>query len=369
MICSFSFRGKDINEIGLNYAPDNSNTYIYSRGETLIHDETFEGHDGGYLYGTSIAPKTFVLRCYYENENVLDGLMTRIGKMFPIGKHGKLVFTTRPWLYYIASVINVDTSRMINKKNGFVTITLKAYYPYGRTDETYIRQEAVGDKVMDGMCSYDLRENSGLFEANINPPTEMTEIPSVQPILLYNGGTERACVTVDIAGDVGKGVTIYNATTKQEMKFIGLNSGSEQKYVECDGLTGNCYWVSNDSDNGKNAFLYHSQGYIELEPGYPLKRDVAIITTQSSNVITMCSGEFEEEDIGKYIYADGKFRKIASISEDENGNFTKAMVTTNCTNNTEVCDAVIAQMNEIYVTPDTTMNLTFLAFKYKHTFA
>jgi len=359
MQCSFSFCGKDVTDIGLKYAPDNSNTYIYNSAETNIQEQTFEGHDGGYFYGVTKQPKVFQLRCYYEDESVLNGLMTRISHMFKIGRSGKLVFTVRPWLYYVATVVDVDTSKLINAKNGLVLITMKAYYPFGRTDVKYI------DK--DDPYSDDMLMNSAMFEEDINPVCSIgTSTSSLShPLLIYNGGTERAAVKVDIAGDVGSGVTIYNETTGQEMEFMGLHEGSTSEYVECDGLTGNCYWVSNNqAKNGKNAFIYHSQGFIELEPGYPLVRDIDIKTTASSNIIETELNDFTEDMIDHYIYADGEFRRITSISEDGKS----INVDSNCTNTAEE-QTVVAKMNRIFVTPDTTMNLSYLAFKYAHTFS
>lgn len=60
MAGGFSFCGVDIAKYGLYYAPEDENTYVYGSGEYATHDETFDGHDGGYWYGTTLQPKEFV---------------------------------------------------------------------------------------------------------------------------------------------------------------------------------------------------------------------------------------------------------------------------------------------------------------------
>lgn len=44
--------------------------------------------------------------------------------------------------------------------------------------------------------------------------------------LIYNPGTERADTLIRLAGDVGSGLEIYNATTDQCCRIIGLRANS-----------------------------------------------------------------------------------------------------------------------------------------------
>ena len=87
----FSFCGVDIADIGLEYAPDNKDTYVYKPGEAEVHEEIFDGHDGGYIYGATKRPKEFILRCYFEDKNIAEGIMARAYNLFKIGKSGKLL--------------------------------------------------------------------------------------------------------------------------------------------------------------------------------------------------------------------------------------------------------------------------------------
>lgn len=352
MLYSFSFCGTDVTELGLRYAPENADTYVHDSLSFDLSEQSYEARDGGHFFGTSLKPKSFVLRCYYENTYALDGLTSRINAVFRRGRSGKLVFTDRPWLYYTATVTGIDISRMLNLRNGFVTIQMKAYYPLAITDYALVQ---------DNEYRNDMLFNSAMFEDDIMPPTSFTDMTAAttNPILLFNGGTERAAVRIGIAGNVGTGVSIYNRTTKQECDFVGLNEGSAAHYVVCDGKTGNTYW----SDTGNNAFIYHDRGFIELEPSYPINRELQVSVSATGTSVTAVYGSFNEEMLGKYIYLDNNFRRIVNVVSD-----TELTVNANVTQQ-DCVNAPVYTMNEIVVTPYSTMNLALLRFDYKHTFA
>ena len=350
MQCSFSFCGKNVEDIGLKYAPDNADTYVYATSTYNVAEQDTDSQDGGHFYGATLKTKQFVLRCYYENTHVSDGLMSRIQAMFKRGRTGKLVFSNRPWLYYIATVTSLDVSRMINSRNGIVTIQMKAYYPYALTDYTLVPNDE---------NQFDIASNSALFETAIAPVTTFNSLTSQTTILLYNGGTERASVNVGIAGNVGTGISIYNRTTKQECDFVGLNGGSSSHYVICNGRTGNVYW----SDTGENAFIYHDGGFIELEPSYPIDRTMQVSVASQGTTVTAIYGSFDSEMIGKYIYLDGAFRKIVNVTSE-----TELTVNATIQPIASVNSPVVT-MNEIVITPKSDMNLSLLKFDYKHTFA
>ena len=88
MTGGFSFCGTDIATIGLEYAPELENTYVYKPAKARIHEETFDGHNGGYYYGSSLEPKEFVLRCYFEEKEIDRGLMARVENLFREGRSG-----------------------------------------------------------------------------------------------------------------------------------------------------------------------------------------------------------------------------------------------------------------------------------------
>lgn len=347
----FTFRGVDIADLGLEYAPDISNTYVYYAGEHKASEQSFDGHDGGYYYGSTVQPKTFTLRCVFEEKHINKGLMTRIYRLFTRGATGKLVFTTRPWLWYTATVIAAPQLQMTNYENGLITIQLKAYYPYGRCDELGFDEM---DEVKTG--------TTAMIATRKIPSTEAVkdgELTEQTTLLLYNGGTEKAAVAIEMAGDVDEGVTITNSTTGQKCHFVALSKAvttDNGKYLVCDGLNGKT--VLTDGVNGELAFLYHDYGFIELEPSYPIERNVRVTYTAGSTEVTCDSGA---GITGQYIHLDGAWRKIAA---SDGANLTVLPAPDN--SGSEATE--IVTMNEITITPDATMALTRLNFCYKPTF-
>lgn len=118
----FSFCGTDIADLGLEYVPDNANTYVFAGSDYKVNEQVFDGHHGGYFYGSTVQPKVFTLRCIYEETHINDGILTRVENFFRRGRSGRLVFKKRPWVYYVATVTGLDTSSITNYLNGIVTI-------------------------------------------------------------------------------------------------------------------------------------------------------------------------------------------------------------------------------------------------------
>lgn len=96
---------------------------------------------------------------------------------------------------------------------------------------------------------------------------EGEELTTQTEICLYNGGTERASVAIEIAGDVGEGVTIANATTGQKCSFVAMSkevTTDKGRYIVSDGINGRT--VLTDGATSVDASLYHDYGFIDLEP-------------------------------------------------------------------------------------------------------
>lgn len=245
----FVFDGVAINSIGLEYAPDKSETYVYKPAPHTIHQEVFEAHSGGVYYGHSLQPKVFVLRCYYFLNEIADGLMYNIYKTFKIGRKGQLCFDKRPWLYYNVVITDVSTEEMFNHLNGIVTIKATAYDPRGYSNIT----ESDGTD--------DVKNNSQLLTA-----AEKASLPAnpTGPFTFdthfhfYNGGTANAKPIVKISGNIPNGTAITNLTTGQSIVLAAYN-GSEELNIDC--RTGKIYFTG-----GTPAFLYHRSGFIEIQP-------------------------------------------------------------------------------------------------------
>lgn len=353
----FSFCGIDIADIGMEYAPELEDTYVYRPAESEVHEELFDCHHGGYSYGATVKPKEFTLRCFFEN-TIDRGLMARFYSLFKVGKSGKLIFSRMPWYYYYATVTELDDSGLMSYRSGTIEIKMKAYYPFGRSDIFFCSRT---DKDY-----YRIIENTALLEKEeMVPQMEFEQIQSSGTpvsIVLANPGTERSPVCISIAGDIGDGIDITNVTTGQTCGVVGFSKAETtdvNKRVLIDSMNGKTVLSGNGTT--KPAFLYHDKGYIELEPSFPAERQIYVITTQG-NVITT-SNMLNESMIGKFIYANGSWHKIAEITDvyhmkiegstETNGNIFKTM---------------IMPLNEIVIQPSTSMDIS-LSFIYKPTFA
>lgn len=393
MTGGFSFCGTDIADIGLEYAPELEDTYVYRQSRARIYDEAFDGHDGGYYYGMSREPKEFNLRCFFEEKEIDRGLMANVMHIFREGRSGKLVFDRRPWCWYYATVTELDTSELSNYLNGIIKIHMKAYYPYARSEMMVVPRRHKD--------YYRILNNTAFFQSEeMVPPTEIctpdspiTEaVKADSPILLANPGTECAAVGIEIAGNVGQGVKITNLTTGQSCKFVAMGEDEfdgTNSYVYLDGINGKCLAVKDGVP--KVNFLYHDEGFLNLAPAFPMRRNLSI-RTQDGEVITNSKiygstpgttrSNISNDLKGQYIWIRGKWHEITGIgndfdTEDEDGR--KRFVHEGKSRHVihiaddigdDVTDmSCICSLNRIIVEPVTTMKLTRLNFIYKSTFA
>ncbi len=352
----FRFCGTDISVLGLEYVPDMKDTYVYAGTQTQVSQEVFEGHDGGYYYGMTKQPKEFTLRCIFQDKEITKGTIARIDGFFRRGRTGRLVFDTMRWLWYTATVINVDVSQLTNRKNGFITITMRAYYPFARHDYLWIAK--------DNMFDTYILENSGLLTKEQTPITTFENMTGHHEILLYNPGSERADVAIQLAGDAGEGVLITNKTTEQKCRMMAFNKAKTSeagKTIICDSLNGKV--VLTNGNEAERAFQYHDYGFLSLEPAFPILRSVGIKTEAGSKTAKVMTEEVTDSLIGKYAYVDGCWIKIARITALNEIVLYEAALTTAAVNTN------IVTMNEITVDVGAGGELTTLEFQYKPTFA
>lgn len=353
MQSGFIFCGTNVADLGLEYAPEIEDTYVYQPGETEVHDETFDGHNGGYYYGAFRKPKEFTLRCYFEEKQIDQGFLAKVLNLFKVGRSGKLIFTRRPWCYYMATVTeNPDLSELTNYMNGVITIHMKAYYPYALCDSfLHLRTDKFHPQAA---------KNTALFDKEGMAPTlTYKNITAKKTIYLPNPGTERAAVGIGIAGEVGQGVKIINKTTDQICGFVAVSKAkttSAGKYVYTDGYNGRT--VLTDGTTSANAFLFHDYGFIEMEPCYPAVRELYI--NYNGNTITV-SNILHENLVGQFIFAGNAWRKITSQSGHT--------LTAEELSGSGTLSTMVIKMNEIVIEPVSTMSIDTLTFNYKPTFA
>lgn len=355
MHASFSFCGTDIEDLGLNYAPEIENTYVLKPAATTAHYETFEGHNGGYLYGAWSEPKVFILRCYFEEKSIESGIMQKIYSLFKVGRSGKLIFSRSPWCYYYATVTEPIEENFTNYLNGYIIIHMKAMYPYARSD---IYQNSYTEKYHDQMM-----RNTAVFESEeMLLPDIYTNITETKTIILANQGTVNAALGIAIAGDTGTGVIISNTTTGQTCKVIAVSKAKTtdvNREIVIDPISGKTMLVGNGYQ--KMSFVNHEYGFLELEHSFPAIRDIYIHSAGSNqiNVSSILKGDL----FGKYIFASGSWRKIIEIPDEHTLRVDSKVPAKNMEK------TMIVSMNEIVISPVSSMDIDSLRFIYKPTYA
>lgn len=285
MITSFSFDGVSCEDLGLLYLPDRKDMYTWKPTTHTPHEQKFDGHAGGYYFGSTAQSKDFTLRCVYEENEILYGGLAVPLDFFRIGRRGKLVFSNRPWVYYSATIVNIDSSQITNIMHGVITITMRAYYPFGRFNDNWDDLqfgETIGERTHDPAywSSYSLdaderRELAGEhleLIANSSLPIASGEVSMQRSFTspygytdetfeLYNFGTRAADCAVEITGTWTQ-LTISNPATGEKIELYPCSTGS-QKYV-IDSLNGKCYFESGSTKTLN--YLYHKQGFLHIAP-------------------------------------------------------------------------------------------------------
>ena len=350
---SFTFCGVDVESLGLTYAPEMSQTFVYGPAEEQSHIETFDAHNGGYYYGSWRSVKEFILRCYFEETNIDEGIMAKIYSLFKVGKSGKLVFSRRPWCYYYATVTNPIAPEYTNYLNGIITVTLKAMYPFARSD-VFVneRTEQYHDSLMSNSAVFD---NEDMELPNAYDLTQQTSL------ILANPGTERAALGIAVSGDAGSGVIISNKTTGQSCKIIAItkqNTTDLNKKIIIDPISGKTILTGGGSN--ELAFKYHEYGFLELESSFPAVRDL-YIDYEGSNLINVAN-ILNEDLVGRYIFVNDDWHKIVEQPNKHSLRISEKI------NNFGSRKTMAVYMNEITITPITTMDI-HLEFIFKPTYA
>lgn len=270
---TFSFCGVDISEYGLYYVPKPEDIFVWGE-EYETHDLTVSGYDGGYWFGTTVKPKEFELECYFEEITHLQ--MKKIQTLFARGRTGTLVFEERPFLSYTATVTEFGKPELYVGYSGTLVLKLTAYTPFSVMDRLSVNSyDEYGPKYNDL-----LKSTTGILPPSQTPPVQIVgddPITAQTFFNLYNPGDARADTIIRIAGDVGTGVSIYNNATKQRCTVKGLTKAmttNAGKWLEIDSRSGKVYLT--DGVSPVMAFLFHDNGFIQLDGGAPIERDTSI---------------------------------------------------------------------------------------------
>lgn len=358
----FTFRGIDISTYGFYYAPEVSDWHVWDN-EYKTEEAIVGSQDGGQWYGSSLQPKAFILRCYFED--VAEVSMSAFINLFSRDAYGKLIFGERPWLTYMARVVKAPEIMKYTSSDGTlsgtVTMNLTAYYPFATTDLTTIESASAFSTF-----STIISATTGLIAAaNMPVNTEVAEDAKATAQfeqIFYNAGDATADTIIRIAGDVGTGVTIYNQETDQTCKVIGLTAANTEtlnSWLEINSRTGECFIT--DGATQTSGYRYHDRSYINLAPSAPIQRAISIAYDGYDVVAT--TNIFSDCDIGKYMLIEGEYVEIITIVSPN------TVITDSTSASTGTGTVDIITVNKITITPATTMSLSMFSVEFKSTFS
>ena len=360
-LSTFTFNGVSCGEFGLRYAPDIRDMYVWRPTTSNIHSQTFDGHHGGYFYGATKKPKEIVLRMFFEESKITEGILSQVESFYRVGATGKLVLGRRPWVYYNATITSYDDTQLTNKFNGMITIRMQCFYPFGRCEFLNLDQN---DPYYD-----DIVANSNMFVNMTGAfPIEYTNLTAETQLHVMNPGNETADVALEIAGDVGQGVLIENRTTGQTCKIVAMSAAETTqagKYYVCDSLNGYCY-LTNGTDK-EMKYLWHDRGFVQISPAKTLASNLhgqLIIDMQTDQLGLEIDKPLSNDVIGKYAVVQNKPYKITRL--ENNSIYLRGFIGEGVI--TSYDNIRIVDTDDIWITPITTMSIDRLKFVYSPTF-
>lgn len=296
----FTYNGVHCEEMGLTYIPSAKEMFFTAPSYKPI-SQAVTAHPGAYWYGNDIEAREFSLPCYYED--LTWEQLEEIFNWVYRETRAQLWFDDRPDVYYIVRPSKEPTGeRYVGHYScsspdelvysGRITLNFTAYDPFG-----YLRLTTAvdGSQAMKG---------TGLIYDYMMPQNDT----SLGNKLIWNPGTEKTPLRIEIAGTAPNGLTIHNYTTGETCRLTSLPEGET---LVIDGATGMVALKSTATP----AFEYHNDGYIHLDPYMPMHRDVRVYWTSHSQAIELQDGEtFKSRDIGSYVRVGGYWRKIAAVA-------------------------------------------------------
>lgn len=310
----FTYNGVHSDDMKVIYVPDAS-----ARGDFFADYEMIDmeksWNDGGECYKPRIKSRKKELDCYYEDITIAE--KERILRWLDCRTNGELIFDDRPYaMYRVCPTKKIEFKDYLQSDgeeklySGTFTITFTAYDPFA---------DLIWDTLDDHEYDERVIEETGLIPSSFMPPAitadtieSMAETKQVIDGLIYNPGTEKGHSIIRFAGKTGStDLRIYNAANGGEFVLKAGLETSGNEYIECLSETGRILRVG--EGNPKVDFAWHDEGYITFEPFGSIVRDVLIITTAGSRNIMGGYEIFDDSMVGKYIYANGKYRDILEV--------------------------------------------------------
>lgn len=241
------------------------------------------------------------------------------------GTKGTLIYDDKPYVYYdVRPAKRIEIKQYTHRENGVLlysgtfTVTFRCYDPFGKLFASSY----------DGDCKPELLSVTGILHTSMMPAPPN---PSDTMFLAYNCGTEKAPLTIQLAGDVGDGLSIVNETTGQVCKIVGLKADEipAGAYVEIDSGTGQVWLVK--GLERELAFHYHDLGYLHLAPCTPFVRSLHVSYSASSRTVTT-DGSFTPEMEGQYLYLAGSWMEIRQVTDAHKAELRNMMTSTGTAN-------------------------------------
>ena len=340
----FSFNGVHCSNFGCAYIPAPEDRFAMPEMEVSSTDVT--SRDGGYYHSSRYKSREFKLKCYFED--ITYETFTNMRRWLAKDKVGKLVFDTRPDVYYWVRPTEHINPATYSAEHGWLsqplfsgtfTVTLTAFNPFGFM--RIISYENLEDGIM--------TRYSGIL-----PREMMPALPDVADtdFLVYNPGTQRCETVIELAGSAPSGLVIRNLSNGSCCKIAGLPAEGS---VIIDGTLGrvSTYYNSIEED----AFELHDEGYIILESFGDVYRDVSVQATSGSNQLALIGIDASESMIGLFVYVGDEWLRITDVTDEHNIVVAKNMETD------EVFTTTITGMNELSI-EGTDVALTTLSVTY-----
>jgi len=243
--------------------------------------------------------------------------------------------------------------------SGTIICTMTAYYPFSASIPNNLDEATAYSALNDRLLA-----TTGLVALSKMPVNAAvaagTPLAAQSNRFYYNAGDTRADTIIQIAGDVGTGVTLVNAETNQACKIIGITKAlttNINKWLEINSRSGEVY-VTNGVTKTP-AYQYHDRGFIQLAPAAPIERGIAISYTGTS--LTSVTDVFTQTYIGLSVWING-WKKITAVADSKHATIETSIATPGSVTTD------ISYLNMIAVTPATTMSVTKLDVIYSHTF-
>lgn len=301
----FTYNGIHSSTFNCYYIPDESALFD-TKADFEVYDSEPAWQHGGQYFGTRLKSRTFSLSCFFEDisQETKEKMMLWQDRK----TSGLQVFDERPFVYYKVHPTKKLTGKIyqhqtpgygITQYSGTFTITFTAYDPFG-----YQTEKCYEDYDMSGIHQY-----CGILEKNEMPKEPL---PTDRSIMVYNCGTERCGAVIRIGGTAPNGQTITNMTNNNVCKLLTLPP--ESTYQELDSDAGTVKKI--EGMNVTDAYEYHDEGYITLEPCGFNYDDITVSYEKDSNKIMSLDRTLDSSYVGKYLWLSGAWYRIISVLAD-----------------------------------------------------